>query len=152
MRLFVQNEQTAVDPQRSGFKIKDSNTNLRVDFLIPARVGNQAPIDRDFEIHFANYDTTADGRLVAPADSSILGRRVKAPFRIIDTSTGDRIDFFIQENVRGFINERWDYPETIVLIQPETVLETTYEIKFTPPADTLKAADGTDSLMYRLAV
>lgn len=147
MRLFVQNEKTAVDPQRSGFKIKDSNTNLRVDFLIPARVGNQAPIDSDFEIHFANYDTTADGRLVAPADSSILGRRVKAPFRIIDTSTGDRIDFFIQENVRGFINERWDYPETIVLIRPETVLETTYEIKFTPPADTLKAADGTDSLI-----
>ncbi|MFQ5605396.1 MAG: hypothetical protein ACE5HS_19180 [bacterium] len=151
MRLFVRDEPIAVDPARSGFKIKNSNTNLRVIELGLARVGSPKPIDTDFEFHFAGYDTASDGSLTAPADSSIkLGAapQVKAPFKIIDTATGDRVDFFIQENVLGLKNFRWDYQETVVIIRPNTRLETTYQIKFAPPSDTLKTADGSaDSLV-----
>ncbi len=146
MRMFVQDEETAPNAQKSGFKIKNSTTNFELEFLKLSSLGNPKATDTDFELRFVDYDTTADGNLVAPADTSIL-RPVETPFVLIDLSTDLPIDFFISENVSGFQNGRWDYVESINFIKPGTQNQTTYEIKFTPPVDTLEAADGTDSLL-----
>ena len=150
MRVFVQDQQMNVDPDRSGFKVKNSNTNFIVESLELAKVGNPQPVDIDFELRFTNYDTLADGRLAAPADSSVkLGNapQVKTPFQIINPATGERVDFFISESDARFRNFRWDFQESVVIIKPGTRLQTTYQIKFTPPVDTLTAVDGTDSLV-----
>jgi len=150
MRVFVQDEQTGVDTDRSGFKVKNSNTNFLVESLELARIGNPQAIDMDFELHFVNYDTLPDGRLSAPADSAIkLGNnpQVKAPFRVLNPETGERVDFFIQESIPALRNFRWDYQETVVIIKPNTTLQTTYQVKFTPPVDTLTSISGDDSLV-----
>jgi hypothetical protein len=149
MRIFVKNEETALDPDRSGFKIKQSNTNFQVETLRQASVGSSKPFPSDFEINFVDYDTTADGKLISPADTSVI-TKVEAPFKIFDSTTGLQIDFFINETVPKLRNKRWDYQETIVLIRPDAkrVTDTMYEIKFSPPSDTIKTADGTaDSLV-----
>lgn len=157
MRLFVVNQETALDAistegGRSGFKTIETNTNFRDENtqIGLAGVGNPSPIGTDFEIRFVDYDTTASGDLRNPADSTAanLGG-VRTPFRIIDVSTGEPIDFFINE-VPGLRNKRWDWQETVVLIRPEAtqITQTTYQVKFNPPSDTLKTADGeSDSLI-----
>ncbi|MFQ5651145.1 MAG: hypothetical protein ACE5IY_14485 [bacterium] len=157
MKIFVQNDETALDAissdgGRSGFKSVETNTNFRDENTIIelARVGNPSPVPTDFEIQFVNYDTTANGDLIEPADSTAarLGG-VRTPFRIIDASTGDRVQFFINE-VPGLRNKRWDWQETIVLIRPNAtqITQTTYQVKFNPPSDTVKTVDGTrDSLI-----
>ncbi|MCI0692809.1 hypothetical protein L0337_12500 [candidate division KSB1 bacterium] len=149
VRVFVQNEATALDLAKSGFKVKESNTNLLVETIGLATVGSPRPYPSDFEIHFANYDTAADGRLTAPADTSVV-TNVAAPFKIFDAATGRQIDFFINETNPRFRNRRWDWQETIVLLEPNAprVTNTTYQVKFAPPSDTVKSADGTrDSLI-----
>ncbi|MGH7452708.1 MAG: hypothetical protein ACRENG_15280, partial [bacterium] len=149
VRVFVQNEATALDLAKSGFKIKNSNTNLQVEYLGLARIANKAPFPSDFEMHFVNYDTAANGRLTAPADTSIF-TNVPTNFKIFDTATGKQIDFYISEPPRTRNNGRWDYQESIVLLQPNAprVTDTMYEVKFSPPSDTVKTADGTrDSLI-----
>lgn len=159
MRLFVQNRETSLSPLaiaggRSGFKTIETGTNFsdKTTVIGLSKVGRPLPIARDFEIQFVDYDTTADGRLSAPADSSVkIGNapQVKAPFRIIDTQTDENVAFFINE-VSGFRNQRWDYTETIVLLKPDfnQLVETTYQVKFNTPADTIKTADGSaDSLI-----
>lgn len=149
VKVFVQNEATALDLARSGFKVKNSNTNLLVESMGLATVGNPRPFPSDFEIHFANYDTAADGRLTAPADTSQV-TNVATPFKIFDTSTGKQINFFINETNPRLRNRRWDWQETIVLLEPNAprVTNTTYQVKFAPPSDTVKSADGArDSLI-----
>jgi hypothetical protein len=143
VRLFVQNDATALDPARSGFKVKATNTNFRVAAIGLATVGSPTPYPSDFEMHFVNYDTSADGKLVSPADTSLI-TNVAAPFKIFDTATGKQIDFFINETFPRLRNRRWDYQETIVLIQPNAprVTNTTYQVRFSPPIDTLRTADG----------
>ncbi len=157
IKVFVKNEETALDPistegGRSGFKIIETNTNFRDKNteIGLASVGNPNPFPSDFEIRFVDYDTTSTGRLTNPADSSIIGNPpVKTNFKIIDTATEERVDFFINE-VSGFRNGRWDWQETIVLIKPDfdQITETTYQVDFFPPSDTIKTADGEeDSLV-----
>lgn len=157
MKVFVKNEPTALSPiitqgGKSGFKVIETNTNFsnRNTVIGLAGVGSPAPFPSDFEIQFVDYDTSATGRLIAPADSSVIGNpRVKTNFKIIDTATGEPIDFFINE-VSGFRNGRWDWQETIVLIKPnfDRITETTYQVKFFPPSDTIKTVDGQqDSLI-----
>ncbi|RMD91333.1 MAG: hypothetical protein D6813_07860, partial [Calditrichaeota bacterium] len=149
MRIFVKDDPTELDLEKSGFKVKQSNTNFKVEFLRLATVGRAQAVPSDFEIHFVDYDTTADGKLIAPADTSII-TKVVAPFKIIEVGTEKQLDFFINETNPKLRNKRWDYQETIVLIRPdaERVTDTMYEIKFTPPSDTIKTADGTaDSLI-----
>ncbi|MFQ5771485.1 MAG: hypothetical protein ACE5HX_13180, partial [bacterium] len=148
-RISVQNEETALDLNRSGFKINDHNSNLLVERLRLASVGNSKSFPSDFEIRFTDYDTTDSGDFVAPADTSQI-TNVESPFKIFDTATEQQIDFFINETTPKLRNKRWDYQETIVLIRPDAqrITDTMYEIKFTPPSDTIKTADGTaDSLI-----
>jgi hypothetical protein len=149
VRVFVRDEPTEVDPARSGYRIRDSGTNLDIEFLRLAVVGSAQPVASDFEIRFADYDTTEQGDLTSPADTSeITG--VLTPFRIIDTSTEQPIDFFVNETNPNFRNGRWDYVETIVLIRPDAqrVTDTMYEIKFVTPSDTIRTVDGeADSLI-----
>ncbi len=156
IRVFVRNEETALDPLstqggRSGFKSLVTNTNFSDKFTTIglADVGNPQPFPADFEIHFTNYDTTADGKLISPADTSIL-THVVAPFRIVNVETGERVRFFISEPPPTR-NGRWDWQETIRLIRPDFTAptQTTYRVKFSPPVDTLMAADSTDSLVTR---
>ncbi len=159
MRIFVQNQETGLSPVssaggRSGFKTIESNTNFSdaTTTIALSRVGNSAPIALDFEFQFTNYDTTADGQLVSPADSSIKvnprAPATKTPFKVINTQTGERVDFFISE-VAGLRNQRWDYQETVVLLRPGgRITDTSYDVKFSPPSDTIKTADGSaDSLI-----
>jgi hypothetical protein len=149
MRIFVQNENTALDPDRSGFKVKNSQTNFEVAMLGSANVGNPKPYPTDFEIQFVDYDTLSDGQLSSAPDTSII-TKVASPFKIIDVQTGDQVDFFINESVPKLRNRRWDWSESIVIIRPgaSRITDTVYEIKFAPPSDTIKTADGTqDSLI-----
>lgn len=150
VKLIVRNEETALDPistegGRTGFKTINTNTNFRDanTTVRMAGVGNAQPYPSDFEFRFVNYDTTASGDLVSPADSAVLSN-VKTPFRIIDVETGMPIQFFINE-VSGFRNGRWDWQESVVLIRPdaEQVTETTYEVAFSPPSDTIMVNDST---------
>ncbi len=102
-----------------------------------AQVGNFQPYPSDFEIRFVDYDTTQDGKLVAPADSAIklspTQPAIETPFKIIDVTTGERTDFFINE-LSATRNNRWDWQEIIVLIKPNATqfTETTYQVKFSP--------------------
>lgn len=149
MRVFVQNEPTALDLERSGFKTRETNTNFRAEALRLASVGNPTPFPSDFEIQFVNYDTTADGKLIAAPDTAIISN-VAAPFIVVDNSTGEKLSFFIPENDAKYRNRRWDWQEPIVLIKPDAqqITQTTYEVRFAPPADTIKTADGeADSLI-----
>lgn len=143
MRVFVKEDPAALDEQRSGFKTLNTNTNFRAVSLGLATVGNPSPHPSDFEIRFADYDTTAEGALINPPDTSIIGN-VAAPFEIIDTSTGERVEFFVPETNAKLRNRRWDYQEAIVLIRPnfERITQTTYQVRFAPPSDTIKTADG----------
>ncbi len=149
MRIYVQNEETGLDLNRSGFKIKQTDTNFRVVQLGMANVGRPKPYPADFEIRFVDYDTTSDGKLVNAPDSSVI-TEVASPFQIIDLETGEPVDFFVNESEPKLRNKRWDYPESIVLIRPGAarVTETMYMVVFAPPSDTIKTADGTkDSLI-----
>ncbi|MBN2365574.1 MAG: hypothetical protein JXL67_05375, partial [Calditrichaeota bacterium] len=161
MRIFVQNEETALSPLsinggKSGFKVIETNTNFSDDYttISLAQVGTFAPYPSDFEFRFTDYDTTQDGSLISPADSAIKLNPnlpgIKTPFKIIDTETGERVNFFISE-VSGLRNYRWDWQETIVMIKPGAQLptETTYQVKFSPPVDTLTSATGEDSVVVR---
>ncbi len=149
MRVFVQDEETALNPDKSGFLTIETQTNFLVESLTLAGVGRPNPYRSDFEIRFVNYDTTDTGDLVTAPDTSQI-TNVAAPFRIIDTATGEPIQFFINESNVKFRNKRWDWQESIVLIEPNAprITNTTYELKFSPPSDTVKTADGSaDSLI-----
>jgi hypothetical protein len=157
LKVFVKDDSTSLDPLsteggRSGFKAIETNTNFEDKYteIGLAGVANFAPYPADFELRFTDYDTTADGDLVSPADSSIL-TDVKTNFQIINTETSERIDFFIQETNPNFRNGRWDWVEEIILIKPGAPLptETTYRVKFSPPVDTLQSGTGEDSLVYQ---
>lgn len=157
LKVFVKTDTTALDSLstkggRSGFKSIETNTNFEDKYtkIDLAKVANFAPYPSDFEIRFTNYDTTADGDLVSPADSSIL-TNVKTNFRIINTETSERVDFFIQETNIKFRNGRWDWVEEIIMIKPgaPAPTETTYKVKFSPPVDTVQSSTGEDSLVYQ---
>jgi len=144
IKVFAQNEEVALDPLsteggRSGFKTIATNTNFRDKFtwIGLATTGSFAPYPSDFEFRFTDYDTTADGKLINPADSAII-TNVKTNFKIIDTETGQRVDFFIPE-ISKLRNGRWDWQEPIILIRPNwtQITQTTYEVHFSPPVDTL---------------
>lgn len=149
VRVFVQDQDVGLDSLsvkggRSGFKTIATNTNFsdRYTRIGMAPFSTSAPYPSDFEFRFTDYDTTADGKLVQPADSSII-TNVKTNFQVIDVETGERVDFFIQD-VRGFRNKRWDWPEPIILLRPnwQQPTETTYQIEFSPPVDTLVSSSG----------
>ncbi|MCB0296473.1 MAG: hypothetical protein KDG51_14835, partial [Calditrichaeota bacterium] len=143
MRLFAADDAVALDSLStagglSGFSSIETETNFSDEYstISLAKVGNPRAWPTDFELRFVDYDTTAEGKLINPADSSAasLGN-VKTPFKITDTATGERIAFFINESTPSLRNKRWDWQETIVLIRPGAtqVTQTTYQVKFTPP-------------------
>lgn len=154
IHLFVNNEDVGLDSLRtfggrSGFKIIETNTNFRDEFteIDLAGVGASAAYPADFEIRFTDYDTSATGELVNPADSAIISN-VAANFRIINTGTGEPVDFFISEPAKSR-NGRWDWQETIVLLKPDWTqpTETTYQVKFSPTITTVVSSSGEDSLI-----
>ncbi|MCB0287664.1 MAG: hypothetical protein KDE57_13490, partial [Calditrichaeota bacterium] len=156
VRVVVEDRETAldsltVDGGKSGFKIIQSNTNFSDELTTIglADVGNAAPYPADFEIHFFDYDTTADGKFVSPGDTSI-GTNVVAPFKVFEVETGRQVDIFINEPFTVIDNKRWDWFESIRLIRPGATnpTQTTYMVQFTVPADTFMAHDCTDSLLY----
>ncbi len=155
IKVFARNEEVGLDSLstkggRSGFKTIVTNTNFNDEFTkIKLSDIQGKPYPSDFEIRFFNYDTNSTGALVQPADSSIL-LNVKSNFKIIDLETGERVDFFINEpaNTR---NKRWDWQETIILLKPNWTqpTQTTYQVKFSPPVDTLVSTSGEDSVVIR---
>jgi hypothetical protein len=154
MRVIVQDQETKLDPLttqggRSGFKVIETNTNFSDKFTTIglSDVGNPSPYPGDFEIRFTNYDTSATGELINPADTS-FGTNVKTNFKIYDVETGEPIEFFINEPSITR-NQRWDWNEAIRLIRPNATVptQTTYRVQFSPPVDTLEASDGSDSLV-----
>lgn len=158
MRLFATDNKVALDSLstaggKSGFSSIETATNFSDEYstISLAKVGNPRAWPTDFELRFVDYDTTADGKLIHPADSSAasLGN-VKTPFKIFDTSTGDRVAFFINESNPSLRNKRWDWQETIVLIRPGAtqVTQTTYQVKFTPPFDTTGGVTVYDDPVY----
>jgi len=159
VKLIVKNEEVSLDPLRSeggrsGFKTIETSTNFRDEFttIELASVGTGEAYASDFEVRFANYDTTQTGELISPADSAII-TKVKTNFKIIDISTGEEVDFFISEPSKSR-NGQWEWHESIVLLKPDYVqpTETTYQINFSPPITTVISSTGEDSLIIDDAV
>ena len=159
MRVSVQDDELGLSPIStegggSGFKTIATNTNFSDDFTTIgiAQVGNRGPYPSDFEVRFTNYDTTATGQLINPADSSVsLGPPgAKTNFRIIDVETGEPIRFFINENIPALRNGRWDWNETIVLIRPNSpvISNTTYQVKFQPPSQEVEDDSGNVTTVF----
>lgn len=162
VRVTVSDDELALDPLRtadnpdgrSGFKSIVTNTNFSNELseIRLAQDGRGDPYRGDFEIRFTNYDTTATGELVSPADSSIsIGPPgAKTNFRIFDLTTGEPIQFFINENVNGLKNGRWDWMETIALIRPNATnpINTTYQVKFEPPSEEVEDDSGNVITVY----
>lgn len=141
IKVFTRDEEAALDPVNSGFKVSVNGTNL-IPSVAMSTVGTKGPPwPSDFEIHFSAYDTLANGKFVAPGDTSIIGgaNAAVAPFKIFDTSTSQQVDFIINEPSRTR-NKRWDYSEKIHLLRPEhtAINQTTYEVLFTTPVDTIR--------------
>ncbi len=163
IKLYVQDDETRLSPLsteggKSGFKTIVTNTNFSDKFtqIGLATVGFSQPYPSDFEIRFTDYDTTAGGQLLNPADSSII-TKVKTNFQIIDLETGDRVDFFINEvgydpkTGKNYRNGRWDWIEPIIIMKPnwQSFVESMYEVRFSPPVDTVVSQTGADSLVWR---
>lgn len=146
LRVFAFDEENQLDPERSGFKISQNNSNL-IPTAQLARVGRAAPFPADFEMQFVDYDTAATGELLNAPDTSII-TKVAAPFKIIETATGRQVDFFINESNVKYRNKRWDYLETVVILNPNSTrpTDTVYEVTFDVPKDTLYNATG-DSII-----
>ena len=153
MKIYAKNEVVGLDSLstkggRSGFKTINTPTNFSDEFtrIRYSEIGGN-PYPSDFEIRFFDYDTNSTGALTSPADSSIL-LFVKTNFKIIDTETGERVDFFINEPA-ATRNKRWDWQESIILLKPNWTqfTQTTYQVKFSPPVDTLTSTTGQDSLV-----
>ncbi|MEJ2634373.1 MAG: hypothetical protein P8184_03660 [Calditrichia bacterium] len=161
VKVFVQDDEVALDSLstkggKSGFKTIETNTNFSDEWttLNVSELRDAAPYPADFEFRFTDYDTAADGRLINPADSSIkIGSlMVRTNFKIINSRTGERTDFFIQEkSTSGLANHRWDWPEEVTILKPgwTSLTQAVYTVKFTPPVlDTLKNKAGEDSIAY----
>jgi hypothetical protein len=159
IKILVQNEEVGLDSLstkggRSGFTSVETNTNFSDEFtkIGLAPFATSKPYPADFEFRFVNYDTSSDGKLISPADSTIKPAPnfvpVKTPFKIVDVSTGERVPFYIQERV-PYVNKRWDWQEAVLLLQPGAtqITQTTYQVKFSPPVDTLQSSSGTDSIV-----
>jgi len=157
IKILVQNEEVGLDSLsskggRSGFTSIETNTNFSDKFTkigLAPYVNESKPYRVDYEFHFVDYDTTENGKLISPADSSLL-IPVKTPFKIINPETGERMPFFINEPGTG--NRRWDWREPIILLQPGATRVardlTTYQVKFSPPVvDTLESSSGGDSIV-----
>jgi len=148
MRLFVQRDSVELSPLvnnggKSGFTSIASNTNFsnETTILELSQAGTAAPIAADYEIRFVDYDTSATGDLINPADftPAPLGN-IALPFYVVDVATGDSVTVF----VNGLDNSRWDWYEAITLLQPGPVsANTTYDINFSPPFDSLVTDSGT---------
>jgi hypothetical protein len=154
IKMFVSADEVGLDPLstdggRSGFRVIETNTNFSDIYteIDLASVGKPNAYPSDFEIQFANYDTTAEGDFISPVDTSIL-TNVKTNFKVIDAITSEQIDFFILEPA-ATRNGRWDYQESIILIKPqyEQPTETTYEVKFSPPYEIFESSSGQDSVV-----
>ncbi|MCB0273854.1 MAG: hypothetical protein KDI06_03520 [Calditrichaeota bacterium] len=156
VRVLVEDEVLRLSPVstnggKSGFKTIATNTTFSdstTTISVSPRSG-AAPIAADYEIRFTDYDTTATGEFVNPADSSFL-TNIKTNFRIIDLATGNPIQFFFNEPTSR-ANGRWDWDDDpIDLLRPGTT-QASYRIKFTPPPpDTLVDDSGRISLDYDL--
>ncbi len=156
IKIFAEDQEVGLDSLstkggRSGFKTIVTNTNFSDKYtkigIAPLPGAKAYPAD--FEIRFTDYDTTDTGELINPADSSLFVY-VKTNFKIINTETGERVDFFINE-LNQTRNGRWDWQEPIILIKPgwQGIPEATYQVQFSPPVDTLISSSGLpDSLVY----
>jgi len=139
LRLFVKNDETNLSSEKSGFRISENNSNFFVKDLSISPVGGSDPAPIDFEIYFSNYDTTATGDLLNPADSSVNGD-IQTPFYIKRLDTGERAKFRIIQSIPQYQNSRWDYPERIELLDPRPDASPNaglYRLSFDVPADTL---------------
>jgi len=145
MRIFVQRDSIGLSPistrgGQSGFKRIDSNTNFSdaTTEIGLSEAGTASAVDLDFELRFSNYDTTATGELVNPPQRTpaALGN-VALPFYVVEVLSGDTINVFVNEP-NETRNNRWDANETINLLQPgPPSANTTYQVKFNPPPDTV---------------
>ncbi len=139
VRLIVHNDETALAPHKSGFRISDNNTNLSVLDLSISPVGGSDPAPIDYEIYFNEYDTSSTGSLISPADSAVNGT-IYTPFYIKRLDTGERAKFRVIQSIPEFQNERWDYPERIEILDPRPEASPNaglYRVTFDVPRDTL---------------
>ncbi|MGH1362455.1 MAG: hypothetical protein ACRBF0_02795 [Calditrichia bacterium] len=157
MRVFVQRDSARLSPLvtdggKSGFKsivteTNFSNTTATIGLSV---AGASAPIAADYEIRFVDYDTSATGELLNPADftPAALGN-FALPFYVADVATGDTVNIFID----GTDNNRWDWYETITLLKPGPVsANTTYDVRFTPPSDTTVSDSGDTTITVQKAI
>jgi len=139
LRVFVENNETDLAPEKSGFRISENNTNLIVKDLSVSAIGGKSPAPIDFELYFSNYDTNASGDLTYPADSAANGA-IHTPFYIKRLDTGERAVFRIIQSIPELRNKRWDYPERIDILDPRPDTSPNavlYTLTFDVPGDTL---------------
>jgi len=153
VKVFVQSDQTALDADRSGWKVSQNGTNFTYKVAI-STTNPQAgprPYPGDIEMRFTKYDTTAEGKLINPADTSLT--RVVSNFRVIDTETGRKLSWFANEPIASLRQGRWDWHEKIHIFHPKPTPTSPnipmYEVQFAvPPGQTPKYPGDGDVFLF----
>jgi hypothetical protein len=148
MKLFVTNDQLAIDTVKSGWVI-DNKKVTAVIARPSAGIEKLAPID--LQIQFNKSDTTATGQYQFPGDTLLTTASKKligSPFKIVNVSKNAQraaipLQVIVKENPPA--NNRWDFGEPLIIITPppfQTVKNNTmFEVRFTPK-DSLKKSFG----------
>jgi hypothetical protein len=132
MRVFAQNDEAALEPGRSGWKVNQTGSNFTHTVAL-STIGRPRAFPVDVEIRFAKYDTAAGGRLMNPADTSFTG--IISNFKVFNIETGKELNWHVNETIPALRNRQWDYQEKIHVFQPDNRLasETMYEVQFAVP-------------------
>ncbi|MDZ7290634.1 MAG: hypothetical protein ONB44_13765 [candidate division KSB1 bacterium] len=132
MKVFVQNDAVALDPARSGWKVKQTGTNFTYKVAL-STIGRAKAFPVDVEIRFFKYDTTETGKLINPADTSFTG--IVSNFKVYNTETGRELNWHVNETIPRLRNRQWNVEEKIHVFQPDNrnASETMYEVQFAVP-------------------
>jgi hypothetical protein len=133
LKIFAQNDPTALDAARSGWKVNQTGTNFTYQTAISTINLRAKPYPGDIEIRFTKYDTLPGGKLVNPADTAFTGG-VVSNFRIINMETGRDLNWFVNEPNAALRNRQWDWQEKIHVFQPDSRIDPMYEVQFAVPA------------------
>jgi hypothetical protein len=147
VKVFVQNDATALDAARSGWKVNQTGTNFTYKVAISTINLRAKPYPGDIELRFTKYDTLPGGKLVNPADTSFTN--IVSNFRVFNLETGRELDWHVNESNAALRNRQWDWQEKIHLFQPGSRIDPMYEVQFdVPPNQTAKYPGEGDVFLF----
>jgi len=147
VKVIVQNDQTNLDAPRSGFKVNQTGSNFTHTVAISTINLRAKPYPGDIELRFTKYDTLPGGKLAKPADTSFTN--IVSNFRVINTETGQELNWHVNESNAALRNRQWDWQEKIHVFQPGSRIDPMYEVQFNVPAgQTAKYPGDSDVFLF----